>query len=174
MKTTRNLLLTIATLFAATFVASAQPAGLYPIFNGGTTVIPALSTNVVRPSLLVTNTYGLPGTSTNLILNVNQAEEVGFSFGFVGLAATTNAAVAIDVYRSYDFGVTYEATAGITFQNSPVAPGATTYFTNGVFLVPGVTTLAFVPRNLTIGLATNVYLSLNLKAPKVLSVPSTR
>jgi hypothetical protein len=179
MKTTK-LFLTIAALVVGIITASAQQAGVYPLLSGYTTVLPAASTNVaivystviaggVTNNVIQTNTFGLPGTSTNLVLPVSQFDYAGLTFAFTGTATSTNDLL---IFKSFDRGATYEPTPSFTFTN--LAPGAAAYLTNGALDIHGVNALGFVIKNKGTTIATNVLLEINLKSQKYFILPATR
>lgn len=151
--------------------ALAQNTGLYSAIGGGAVVIPAGTTNKVYVYTLTngvpngtitTNTYGNPGTATNLTLNVQDYDYAGLVFTFTGTATSTNDLL---VYRSYDNGATYEANAGFSYTG--LAPGAATYVTNALLDVRGVSRLAFVIKSAGTTYATNAAIKLNLKAARL-------
>ncbi|MGO9586302.1 MAG: hypothetical protein ACLP2Y_08910 [Limisphaerales bacterium] len=168
-----KLLLTIAAFAAGITIASAQPALVYPLLNGGTTVIPAMSTNTVYFNG-ATNFANQAGVVTNLLMNVSEFDEAALTLSETATAGATNAPAGLRVYRSYDFGNVYETNPGFTFSTTPAAPGGNTFYTNAPLDLHGITTLEFVPFNATGGAFTNVLLEINLKSPKFGAVPATR
>jgi len=153
-------------MLAATGRDAHAALGVIPIISGSTARVLAGSTNVVVVGT-TTNTYGAAGTSTNLALPVNEFDYVGLTWTFSG--STNNTLL---IYKSYDNGVTYSTNADFTYANQTAVSG--TFVTNAALDVRGATTLAFVQRNTGIFDSTNELLEINLKAPKVLSIPATR
>lgn len=154
--------------------ANAQIAGIYPAISGGAVVFPANSTNVawvytltngVPNGVITTNTYGLPGTATNLTLSTANYDYVGFTWAFTGTATSTNSVL---IYRSKD-GVNYESTASFQYLN--IAPGAAAFVTNATLDIHGDASLAFVIRSSGTTAATNNSVSLNLKGPQFFTLP---
>ena len=146
--------------------AAAQSApGLYGFLSGGTSQLPAATTNQTIVGT-ITNNFGNPGTATNFVLNVGQYDHVGFTFTATGIAATTN--VTVSLYKSFNNGISYEANPSFTYANINI--GAATYTTNADLDVHGVTHLALVTKIIGTGGTTNTYISLNLKAPLDLSI----
>lgn len=179
IKYTFGLVAAIATLAFATS-ATAQIPGAYTVapFSANSVVVPAMSTNTFW-TYTITNgvqqggsnavTYGLPGTSTNLALNVAGYDNVGLTLKFSGTVDTTNTAIGARIYRSYNYGKTYETTPGFVLTNITTAAGApATYTVVTNLAIPGVSTLGFVFVNTTaVGAITNTDFSINLKSPIV-------
>ena len=157
-------------------IATAQTVpGLYQFQSGGNVVIPAASTNVyyiyattngVPTGVVTTNTPGLPGTSTNNILNVSQFDYAGLTITLTGTATSTN---SFYLYKSFDNGATYEANASFQYLN--IAPGAAAYTTNAALDVHGVTQLALVSTSTGTTYATNAAVKLNCKSALILTTP---
>lgn len=167
-------LVLLAGLFAIAIPAQGQIAGVYPAISGGAVVFPAATTNVawvytltngVPTGVITTNTYGNPGTATNLALTVANYDYAGFTWAFTGTATSTNSLL---IYRSKD-GVNYESTASFQYLN--VAPGAASYTTNVTLDIHGDYSLAFVVRSSGTTFATNNTISLNLKSPQFFTLP---
>lgn len=159
----KTLFLAALVALAFTISASAQRVGLYIPLTGGTTRLPAATTNVVALGVTSTNTYGLPGTSTNLSQTVGEFDTAGLTFSS---AVSTN--VTLSVYVSYDNGTTYGTNPAYTYT------GSGTYSTNASLSLPSATHIAFKLANVGTLEATNVYLAINLKAPKELMKPATQ
>ena len=147
--------------------AFAQPSELHQIFSNVT--INTGTTNQIVTSG-VTNKYGAPSsfaiTSSNQIQDVSEFDNVGFTFAFKGLAKTTNGTVDLYFYKTFDNGAVYESTPSYSYSFAPT--GAGNYTTNGNLSVAGATGVGVSFDNNTYGPATNVFLSFNPKAPKVL------
>jgi hypothetical protein len=165
MKTRINILATL-TIAVITFSfapnAPAQPAGLHWVENalsGGTSRVPASTTNVIANGLTSTNIYGLPGTYSNLCISVDEFDYVGFTWKYgVGSNAT------VQVFKSMDNQVTYEANPSYSFSGPTTSSGA--FSTNALLDVHGVSHLAFVLQNASTIDESNAYLIVNLKSPK--------
>ena len=169
-----GLLLGLLATLALPTVSRAQTVpGLYQFQAGGNVVIPALTTNVfwvypttngVPTGVIITNTPGLPGSGTNLVLNVSQFDYAGLTITLTGTATSTNTFL---LYKSMDNGATYEANA--TFQYTNIAPGAASFTTNAYLDLHGVTQLALVSKSTGTTFATNALVELNLKSSLILS-----
>ncbi|HEY1790684.1 MAG TPA: hypothetical protein VGJ73_21230 [Verrucomicrobiae bacterium] len=133
-------------------------------------VMNGVSTNVVYFQG-GTNYYGMPGTSSNLILNVSQFDDIGFQLSFTGSLWATNAAVGVQVYQSDDGGFEWFGPVA-TIQNNETAlqswepSGYYSYSIGTNFSANGATTLAFVPFDncQSIGWVTNFCWEVNMKA----------
>ena len=158
-------------LIALAIPAAAQNIGLYyPPEGAGTgTVIPALSTNLVwqfalsngiPTSVVTTNQFGLPTTSTNSAQSVQDYDYCGFTWSYA-----TGSNATVQLYKSFNFGASYELTP--TFSYNFPGTNATGFTTNAILDIHGVTTLAVVmmnPGNLNIS---NNLINFNLKAARV-------
>jgi hypothetical protein len=169
-----GLVLLIGLFAAIAPPADAQIAGIYPAVSGGAIVFPANTTNTVwvytltngvPNGTITTNTYGLPGTATNLALSVANYDYTGFTWAFTGTATSTNSLL---IYRSKD-GVNYEQNASFQYLN--VAPGAAAYTTNVTLDIHGDSSLAFVLKSSGTTFSTNNAVSLNLKSPQLFTLP---
>jgi hypothetical protein len=142
--------------------ASAQPAGLHwaeMSLSGGASRVPALTTNVIANGLTSTNIYGLPGTYSNLCMSVDEFDYVGFTWKY---GAGSNATV--QVFKSMDNQVTYEAIPSFSFSGPATSSGA--FSTNALLDVHGVSHLAFVLKNASTIDESNALVEINLKSPK--------
>lgn len=155
----------------------AQDAGLYTAVSGGTLVLPSGSTNTVwvyaltngvQNGVITTNRYGLPGTSSNLTLNVSDYDYAGLTFGLTGTATSTNSLL---IYKSFNNGTTYESVASFQYLN--IAPGAAAYATNASLDIHGVSRLAFVLQSSGTTFGTNILLQMNFKAPVLQTIGRT-
>jgi hypothetical protein len=162
MKFTKTILVT-AILAVATLTASAQKAGLYQTFNGGTTRLVAGTTNSIATGTNAAVQYGLPGTSTNIAQTVGEFDYVGLTWSFTG---STNA--TLKLYKSFDNGLTYEANPSFSYS------GSGTFATNASIDVHSVTHLGVVLANVGTLDATNHVLEFNLKSPKMLWKQATQ
>ena len=175
MKFTKYLFLTLCSISLCT-AAMAQSAGVYTLIAGGTANLPAVSTNIVYPTLTTSNLYGLPGTASNLVQSVAQFDYAGVTLQYVGTIDTTNVAVGVLVYGSANNGVAWDSTPRWALTNITLAASATTGYTSTTVTnldTHGLTSLAFVPYNRTaVGIATNFLLQVNLKSPKVYQLPA--
>jgi hypothetical protein len=160
MKNRFNIFAAIAFAFAP--VALAQPAGVHYIgtLSGTPVRVLASSTNVVAIGLTSTNTYGLPGsTNQQLIQSVSEFDSVGFTWSYLsGSNATVN------VYKSFDNCASFDVNPSFSFSGPATSSAA--FSTNVSLAVPGVTHLAFVIQNASTLDLTNAYLTVNLKSPK--------
>lgn len=176
MKFTKLILLTACVLAVATS-AFAQKSGVYTQLAGGATAIPTLTTNQFVVSG-VTNQAGAPAsdsiTSSNLIQTVAEYNSVGLTWQFTYPTGSTNGAVTLFIYRSFDNGVTYEANPGFTYAVTPVAPGNGTWTTNLSIATTDATHLGFSVENKAVGYITNCNLKINLKSPKYGAKASTQ
>lgn len=175
MKTAFKIFIAAASLAIGIFSAQAQPAYTPPIsadtlsqyINGSTTVIPALSTNVVVIPGWSTNVYNSPAgrnsiANTNLMtFNVSEFDYPALTWAFTGTATSTNSLL---IYPSYDKGRTFAVVP--IWQALNIAPGAADFETNAAIDAHSVTTLAVVIRNTGTTLATNALVEFNLKSPK--------
>jgi hypothetical protein len=142
--------------------APAQQAGLHYVetsLSGGSSRIPAGTTNVIANGLTSTNIYGLPSTITNLCLSVREFDYVGFHWSY---GVGSNAAVM--VFKSFDNGATYEDNPSFLF--SGPATSSSAFSTNALLDVHGVTHLAFVLQNASTIDESNALVKINLKSPK--------
>jgi hypothetical protein len=140
------------------FCVTAQQAGVQKLLSGGTTRINGATTNTVAIGLTSTNTYGLPGTATNLAQDVSEYDYVGLTWS---RAAGSND--TLQVFKSHDGGTSYEAIPSFSYAG-PLASAA--FETNTTLDVHGVTTLGFVIKNAGAIDDTNTLLEINLKLPK--------
>jgi len=178
-------LLGLLAALALPTVANAQIAGIYPtlattsiptngngvalIFPTGTTnqTISVFYTNGVANGVLTTNQYGLPGTATNLVIQIYNYDYVGLTLSLIGTATSTNDVL---IYKSFDQGRIFEATP--SFSYTGIAPGnGVTYSTNASLDVHGVTTLAFVVKSYGTTSTTNNGVELNLKSAQIFTLP---
>lgn len=147
--------------------AEAQQAQVYQIIYGGTSRVPASTTNTVIVNVS-TNTYGIPGTGSNLVMQVAEFDYVGLTWTFTG---STNASLLI--YKSFDNGVTFNTNAAdFNYLNQTAGTGIFT--TNAALDVHGVTHLGFGLQNRGVNDETNLLLEINCKSPKFGSKSSTR
>ena len=150
-----------ASLLVLAPATQAQNVGLYVIEPGSSNVVLNASTNVFIIGT-TTNTYGLPAATNGLTATVSDFDFVGLTFQENNLnAASTN--FSLSIYRSYDFGTTYETTPYYTY--STTTASSQTICTN--LDIHAVTKLGFVFANAGASIATNVLLELNLKAARV-------
>jgi hypothetical protein len=194
MKFTKSFLAAAFGIAVAMGVAAptmAQTIGVYAPgpFAGGTVVIPQFTTNTfyvysltngVQNGTITTNTYSAvpTGGNTNLTVNVAGYENVGITLQFTESAYNTNSPVGLVVYRSGNYGVTFETTPYQSFTNillAASAPYTYTLFTN----VPcyGASTLGFSFINIpnpsgVVGYVTNALLNVTLKGNTVQTVPA--
>jgi hypothetical protein len=159
--------------------------GVYPLIGGGATNNVSISgiampTNSLNTVLIggTANVWGNPGTITNLIQNVSQFDDLGFTWQHTCLPSATNNGVGVEVFASYDNGLIFSSTPCIVATNvvtaaqEAAAGGAYVYtFTTNNF-APGATTLAIETFNLTTNWGTtggwnvtNVSCEIGLKAP---------
>ena len=155
----KSIILAIST--ALCISANAQQAGVQVILSGGTMRVPALTTNVISVGLVSTNTYGLPGTSTNLFQSVQEFDYVGLTW-----SRATGSNDTLQVFKSHDNGVTFEAIPSFSY-TGPAASAA--FETNITLDVHGVSTLGFVIKNAGNVDLTNTLLEVNLKLNKILT-----
>jgi len=164
-----------------TTVAGFGGNGVYPLLPGGTTVIPALSTNtdvtyVTNGASLVitTNVWNGPkggniAANTNLLtVPCSQYPNVGCTFSFTGQALSTN---SLSIYASYDNGETFGAIP--IYQTPAIVPGAASFITNFNLSVPSVSELAFVITGTGSALTTNALLEVELVSPTYGALPVT-
>jgi len=177
-----TFLLTLAALALAALPSPGQNIGLYtfPPFTGAGSVVQQAQTtntfisytftNGVWNGVTTTNSYqtitGGPGSYTNaLTQSVLAYDNVGLTYFYQAGFADTNAPIGIQIYRSYNYGVTFEPNPWQVWTN-PAATAAAqfTYATN--LAAQGVTTLGFNFINLaTNGYSSNELFAANLKAP---------
>ena len=171
MKFTKYLFLTICATALCTS-AFAQKAGLYTLLSGGTTTIPTVATNQFIIAG-VTNQLGAPSadaiTSSNLTQTVGEYNTAGLTWQFAYPAGSTNGAVTLFVYKSFDNGATYEASPSYTYTVTPAAPGAGVWLTNMSITLTDATHIGFSVENKAVGYITNCLLKVNLKAARVIS-----
>ena len=153
----KHLLSAFCFLLSA-FCATAQTSGVQKLLSGGTTRINGATTNTLAIGLTSTNTYGLPGTATNLAQDVSEYDYVGLTWS---RAAGSND--TLQVFKSHDGGTSYEAIPSFSYAG-PLASAA--FETNTTLDVHGVTTLGFVIKNAGAIDDTNTLLEINLKLPK--------
>lgn len=152
-------------------LAIPETSGFFPLLTGGSTQIPALSTNTFfygASAPYSTNVFGVPSASlwgaTNLLtVNCTEIQNVGVTFSFTGTANSTN---ALAIYVSRDGGFTYCP----FWTSGNLSPGAALYGTNFNLYVPGATTLAFAVTGTGTTGSTNALLEANLSYPKYGSV----
>ena len=185
-----SLLAGLALVSALAMTPAAAPAqniGLYQLAPSGVVELPSATTNVfvtyvttngVWNGAVATNTYGFITGGPNLLTNgltlpVSDFDNVGLSFGFLPWAGDTNAPVGVQVFRSYDFGRTFEAGPGFSFTNGPTAAGLAQYTLCTNLAMQGVTTLGFNFINAAAaGVVSNLTGTANMKAPKMQMVPA--
>lgn len=139
--------------------SNAQSAGLNPLIQGSTYRLLANSTNVVAQGLSSTNTYGLPGTSSNLIVNVSEYDKVGFTWSY-----TAGSNVTARIFKSYDNAQTFELVPSYTY-SSPAA-SSSAFQTNALLDVTGCTHVGLTFGNASTIDATNLWAAFNLKSPR--------
>jgi hypothetical protein len=168
-------LFTILGAVSICVAANAQQAGVITLLNGGTTTVQAGLTNNFIVSG-TTNQFGSVWqagiTSSNLMQSVAEYNTVGLTWQFKGLADTTNAVIALKVYKSFDNGVSFEDNPSFTYSCTPAAPGSVSWTTNQSITVTDTTTLGFTVENHCADYITNVVLKVNLKPTKVYSLPA--
>ena len=183
----------IAVAIGITSPTMAQTIGVYvpgPL-GGGTIVLPQFTTNTfyvysltngVQNGTITTNTTyaAVPtGGYTNLSVNVAGCDNVGFTGQWTETTVNTNLAVGVKIYRSFNYGVTYETTPGFELTNIVLAANAPATYTICTNLyVPGVTTLGLAVYNnsvtnaTTVGYVTNVTINFNIKGNTVQTIPA--
>src|ERR1035438_7379951 len=111
------LAFTIAAIaFAFAPVTHAQTAGKHYIgtLSGTPVRVLASSTNTVAIGLTSTNSYGLPGSTNQLLVqSVSEFDSVGFTWSYL---AGSNATV--QVFKSYDNLATFDAIPSYSFSRS--------------------------------------------------------
>lgn len=167
----KTLISTIASMFLV-FSAYSQSTILYSIVPYGTNSwIPPLSTNIVviggrTNSWNTTPTYG---RSTNLIQDVKNFDEIGFTEQIQPTVGMSNAPVGVQVFLSYDDGNIWGNAPFVSYTNIFTAAqcaAGTPWVTNCVLNVPGASKIAFVIINNSGGVATNYVLEIKPKAPR--------
>lgn len=166
-KTIAFSLLLVVGMCSSTIPASAQKAGPYKTPPGGVYRVLANSTNVIAAGVASTNTYGLPGTATNLVFAVTEFDYVGFTWSY-GNGSNETA----QVFQSRDGGVTFEATPSWSFSGPAATAGA--FATNALLDCRGVTHLGVVLKNASTLDETNAYVCVYLKSPKYGSKVATQ
>ena len=166
MKFTKSIFTIAILAIAGTLAANGQIAGVYPIgtLNGGINRILAATTNTAAVGLSSTNTYGLPGTSTNLVQSVAEYQTVGLTWSY---GAGSNA--TLQVFKTFDNGTTFEANPSFSY-SGPAASSAA-FSTNVSISVTDCTGIGFVLKNASNLDLTNVLVEVNLKLTKLYQLP---
>lgn len=175
MKFTKHLFLTLCVI-AATTTAFAQKAQVYTWLSGGTTTMNTLTTNAFVVAG-VTNQLGNPTSDTpsssttnwsyNMVQTVAEYNSFGLTWQFTAPTGSTNAAVTLFGYKSFDNGVTYESNPSIVYTMTPTALLVPlTWTTNLTVSCTDASHIAWSVENKTVGYITNVVLKVNLKSPK--------
>ncbi len=182
MKFTKRILavclLALCALMFGPAPAQAQSSGVKTIFSSATML--TLTTNQALYGG-ITNYLGAPGnftniTSTNIILSCGDYDYMGLTWKFTGISSTTNGAIVLRAFRSYDNGTSYEMIPGYTLTTTPptATSGVFTYVNTTNIDVHGATHVAFSFVNLANDYITNESFSVNYKIPKVGAVSATR
>ena len=167
------------------------PTGVVALYGGSTNVfLTYVQTNWVGSNpatnawngVIITNTFGylsgptwttnqvtvgtnVTGSAAPLTASVSSFDNAGFSLQFSPIGGSTNP-IGCQIFRSYNFGASYETNAGWTFTNT--AANLTTYTVATNLPMQGVTTLGFnfyAISAVGAGVASNLTATVNLKAP---------
>ena len=164
-------------LYPVIGTSNSLPNGGVPVFNnislaGVNWVEPFSSTNtftnlVSGATNFSGNTAGIAITSSNIIVDVHNYDNIGWTYSDTpGGGAMSNAYRGFQVFRSYDKGATFEAVAFGTYTNTNSAAGLP-WVTNGNWNIPGCSALGFsFYDTVTNGFQSNVIFELYLKRPK--------
>jgi hypothetical protein len=183
MKTIKSLFLVGILSIAAALPLRAQKAGVYHLLSGGTTILPAQTTNTVISGVYstnagqsyVTNQYGAVAaitiTPSNLTMTVSEFNDVGFTFLATPSLGNTNGQYGVRIYRSWNNAVTFEATPYVSFTNvtaGTASIGATYQAATNLPNLSGATHIGFSFENngAAGGCLTNVGLDVYLKSVK--------
>ena len=167
MKNTLLALLITGGLLAATAPVPAQNVpGVYTFFSGVT--LPGASSNQYTnaPGATgYTNTWGAQGTSTNFLISVASCDYAGLTITGAGATTTSN---LVTLYKSYDNGVTFDATP---FSYAQSFTSGTVTTTTASLDVRGMTHLALVMGPVGTGNITNAAIKLFLKSSAIYAIP---